>query len=151
MSAERRPGWDSLLLAVLVLALVQITGLAEQAALPTRVQDVLRHPILGSLLPAAGAAAMADVGPRPGDPIGLVLVALSLGLLLLYLVFDLALAEAWRSRAKAVPKDAAEAETEPAAEETAAVDGDDVESTPRRRGRRGGRRRSAAKAETTSD
>lgn len=89
-------------MAVLVLALVQITGLAEQAALPTRVQDVLRHPILGSLLPPGGAAAMGDAGPRPGDPVGLVLVAMSLLLLLLYLVFDLALYDPWRSRAKAV-------------------------------------------------
>lgn len=98
----RRPGFDSLVVAVLVLASVQITGLAEQAALPTRVQDVLRHPILGSLLPPAGVAAMGDAGPRPGDPIGLLLVALSLLLLLLYLVLDLLLAEPWRSRVKAV-------------------------------------------------
>ena len=55
---SKRPGWDSLLLAVLVLALIQITGLAEQAALPTLVQDVLRHPILGALLPPSGIAAM---------------------------------------------------------------------------------------------
>jgi hypothetical protein len=99
---SKRPGWDSLLLALLVLALVQITGLAEQAALPTRVQDVLRHPILGSLLPPGGVTAMGDAGPRPGDPIGLVLVAVSLGLLLLYLAFDLALAGPWRSRIKSV-------------------------------------------------
>ncbi len=99
---NKRPGWDSLLLAVLVIALVQITGLAEQAALPTRVQDVLRHPILGALLPPSGIAAMGDAGPRPGDPIGLLLVALSLGLLLLYLLFDLLLREPWRSRVKAL-------------------------------------------------
>ncbi len=99
---SRRPGWDSLLLALLVIALVQITGLAEQAALPTRVQDVLRHPLLGSLLPPSGIAAMGDAGPRPGDPVGLVLVALSLGLLLLYLLFDLLLQDPWRSRIKAV-------------------------------------------------
>ena len=98
----RRPGWDSLLVAVLVFALLQITGLAEQAALPTRLQDVLRHPILGSLLPPAGIAAMGDADPRPGDPIGLLLFALSLLLLLLYLLFDLLLADPWRSRIKAV-------------------------------------------------
>jgi hypothetical protein len=89
-------------LAVLVLALVQITGLAEQAALPTRVQDVLRHPILGTLLPPSGMAAMGEAGPRPGDPVGLVLVALSLGLLLLYLVVDLLLAGRWQVRVKAL-------------------------------------------------
>ena len=56
------------------------------------------------------------------------------------------------TRPKPTPKAEAKAEEEPAADgETAASDGDDVESTPRRRGRRGGRRRSAAKAETTSD
>ena len=48
------------------------------------------------------------------------------------------------------PKPAPKAEAK-ADDEGAASDGDDVESTPRRRGRRGGRRRSAAKAETTSD
>jgi hypothetical protein len=89
-------------LAVLVLALVQITGLAEQAALPTRVQDVLRHPVLGTLLPPGGMAAMGDVGPRPGDPIGLLLVALSLGLLLLYLLADLLLREPFQVRVKAL-------------------------------------------------
>jgi ribonuclease G len=56
------------------------------------------------------------------------------------------------TRPKPVPKAEAEVEDEPATDaEQAASDGDDVESTPRRRGRRGGRRRSAAKAETTSD
>ena len=80
-TAIRPPGWDALLLAVLLFALLQITGLAEQAALPNRVQDVLRHPLLGNLLPPAGMAALGEVGPRPGDPVGLVLVALTLGLL----------------------------------------------------------------------
>jgi ribonuclease G len=56
------------------------------------------------------------------------------------------------TRPKPTPKAEAKVEDEPAADgEKAASDGDDVESTPRRRGRRGGRRRSAAKAETTSD
>ena len=61
----RPPGWDALLLAVLVFALLQITGLAEQAALPNRVQDVLRHPALGNLLPPTGMAAMGEVSPAP--------------------------------------------------------------------------------------
>jgi hypothetical protein len=56
------------------------------------------------------------------------------------------------TRPKPTPTAEAKVEDEPAADgEKAASDGDDVESTPRRRGRRGGRRRSAAKAETTSD
>src|SRR5262245_55786880 len=74
------PGWDAFLLAALVFAVLQIVGLAEEAALPTRVQDVLRHPILGNLLPPAGEAAMGTPSPRPGDPLGLVLNALTLGL-----------------------------------------------------------------------
>jgi ribonuclease G len=56
------------------------------------------------------------------------------------------------TRPKPAPKAEAKADDESASgDEKAAADGDDVESTPRRRGRRGGRRRSAAKAETTSD
>ncbi|HEX5898806.1 MAG TPA: Rne/Rng family ribonuclease [Solirubrobacteraceae bacterium] len=56
------------------------------------------------------------------------------------------------TRPKPAPKSEEKADDEPApADEKAAADGDDVESTPRRRGRRGGRRRSAANAETTSD
>ena len=94
------PGWDALLLAVLVVALLQITGLAEQAALPNRVQDVLRHPILGNLLPAAGAEAMGEVGPRPGDPVGLLLNALALALLIGYLLADLAFSDPVRTRWK---------------------------------------------------
>lgn len=100
--ARRRhtPGWDVFLLALLVFAVLQIVGLAEQAALPNRLQDVLRHPVLGALLPPAGYTAMGDVGPRPGEPIGLLLNALTLGALLLYALLDLALAEPRRSRWK---------------------------------------------------
>lgn len=83
-------GWDGYLLALLVCAVLMIGGLAEEAALPTRVQDVLRHPILGNLVPAQGVAAMGSPSPRPGDPVGLVLNALSLGLLGGYLLLDLA-------------------------------------------------------------
>lgn len=86
----RRPGWDVLLVALLLFALLQISGLAEAAALPTRVADVLRHPILGALIPAAGMAAFGEVGPRPGDPVGLLLNAVALGALILYALADLA-------------------------------------------------------------
>lgn len=85
-----RPGWDSLLLALLTVAALQINGFAQAAALPQRVDDVLRHPILGALLPPAGYAAMGKLGPVPGDPIGLLLNALALGWLGVYLVVDLA-------------------------------------------------------------
>jgi hypothetical protein len=96
----QQPGGDALLLCILVFAQLQISGLAESAALPTRVADVLRHPILGNILPEAGEAAMGEVGPRPGEPIGLLLIALTLCSTLLYLLADLALAERWRRRAK---------------------------------------------------
>jgi hypothetical protein len=95
-----RPGWDALLLALLVFAHLQVLSLAEQAALPLRLQDVLRHPVLGNILPPAGEAAMGDIGPRPGEPIGLVLNALTLGGLLFYFVVDLAARGAWRQRLK---------------------------------------------------
>ena len=94
------PGWDAFFLAFLLLAHLQVLGLAEAAALPLRVQDVIRHPLLGSLLPPAGMAAMGEIGPRPGDPIGLVLFALALGGLGLYFVADLALSGTARRRAK---------------------------------------------------
>jgi ribonuclease G len=56
------------------------------------------------------------------------------------------------TRPKSAPQAEATADEEPASPDDEAVaDGDDVESTSRRRGRRGGRRRSAAKAEATSD
>lgn len=93
--APRQPGWDALLLGILVIAHLQILSLAEASALPLRLQDVLRHPILGNILPPAGEAAMGDIGPRPGEPIGLLLNALTLGGLLLYLLVDLS---GWRIR-----------------------------------------------------
>ncbi|MEM7534289.1 MAG: hypothetical protein AAF639_19060 [Chloroflexota bacterium] len=80
-------GWDVLLLGILVFAHLQITGFAE-STLPHRLQDVLRHPILGNILPAAGEEAMGSIGPRPGEPLGLVLNAILLGLLLLYALVD---------------------------------------------------------------
>jgi hypothetical protein len=100
LEKQARPGWDVLLLALLVFALLQITGLAEASALPTRVQDVLRHPLLGHLLPQAGMAAFGDVGPRPGDPIGLLLAALAVGSVILYAIVDLALHGRWCIRIK---------------------------------------------------
>jgi hypothetical protein len=84
------PGWDTLVIAGLVIAFIQILSLAESAGLPWRVQDVFRHPILGQILPQAGMEAMGEIGPRPGEPIGLLLNAIGLGLLGLYLIIDLA-------------------------------------------------------------
>lgn len=84
-----RPGWDALLLAVLVIARLRIDSLAEQAVLPFRFQDVLRHPVLGRILSPAGRQAMGEVNPSPGEPVALLLIALTLGLLILYLLVDL--------------------------------------------------------------
>ena len=61
----RRPSWDTLLLAILVFSTLQIISFAE-ATLPFRLQDVLRHPLLGNILPELGETAMGEVGPRPG-------------------------------------------------------------------------------------
>jgi len=94
------PGWDALLLAILVFAHLRILSFAEQVALPLRLQDVLRHPVLGNVLPADGIAAMGEIGPAPGEPIGLLLHALTLGLLLGYVLVDLARRSRWRIRVK---------------------------------------------------
>jgi len=99
-NGSRRPGWDVLLVALLVLALLQIVGLAEAGALPTLVQDVVRHPWLGGWLSPEALAAFGEVGPRPGDPIGLILNATTLALLLLYGLADLAFGGRWRLRIK---------------------------------------------------
>ncbi len=97
-----RPGWDALLLAVLSVALIRIDSLAEAAVLPYLRQDVLNHPWLGRLLPAAGVQAMGERGPWPGEPIGLVLIALALGFVLLYLLVDLTRPGPWHWRLKTV-------------------------------------------------
>ncbi len=95
-----RPGWDVYWVILLTLGVLQVVGLAEQAALPNRLQDVLRHPLLGTLLPAAGYAAMGEVGPRPGEPIGLLLNALALAAMIAYALLDLASSGPSRTRAK---------------------------------------------------
>jgi hypothetical protein len=89
-TSPRLPGWDALLLSILVLAQLRIGSLAEPFALPFLRQDVLRHPLLGKLLPAEGIAAMGERAPWPGEPLALVLIALTLGLTFLYLLIDLA-------------------------------------------------------------
>ncbi|MEZ4658489.1 MAG: glycosyltransferase family 87 protein [Caldilineaceae bacterium] len=96
---ERRPGWDAFLLLLLVFAHLQIWGFAE-STLPYRLQDVLRHPVLGRLISDAGAAAMGEIGPRPGEPVGLMLNALVLALAILYMAADLALPQRWLYRTK---------------------------------------------------
>ncbi len=84
-----RPGWDALLLAVLLLARLRINTLAE-AGLFEHFQNVTGHSLLGRLLSGQAEAAF---GPWFGDPIALLLAALSLASLLIYLVLDLASAD----------------------------------------------------------
>ena len=85
----RQPRPDAILLALLLLTHFQTYSLAEAAALPLRFQDVLRHPLLGRLLPASGYAAMGEIGPRQSDPITLLLFAVGILGLLAYLLVDL--------------------------------------------------------------
>jgi len=52
-SSSTRNPWqrlDALLLVILVVARIRIDTLAEAAVLPTRQEDVARHPWLGRLL-----------------------------------------------------------------------------------------------------
>jgi hypothetical protein len=94
------PGWDAVLLGILVVAQLRIDSLAEAAVLPFLRQDVLRHPLLGRLLPAAGMEAMGERGPWPNDPVGLLLIAITLGLLIAYLLVDMTTNQGWRTRVK---------------------------------------------------
>lgn len=93
------PGWDALWVALLIFTLLMITGFAE-SGLGNRFQDVARHPWLGQLLPAAGVEAMGQIGPRPAEALGLVLFALTLGLLGLYFLVDLAGQGRWQTFGK---------------------------------------------------
>lgn len=93
------PGWDVLLLVLLTLALLMIAGFAE-SGLGGRFADVARHPLLGQLLPEAGVAAMGEIGPRPAEPLGLLLYAITLAFLLAYCLVDLGVYGRWQWRCK---------------------------------------------------
>lgn len=93
------PGWDALWVALLVFTLLMITGFAE-SGLGNRFQDVARHPFLGQLLPAAGVTAMGQIGPRPAEALGLVLFAITLGLVGLYFLVDLTGDGRWQTIGK---------------------------------------------------
>ena len=84
-SPAHRPGWDALLLAVLVIARLRINAFAE-ATLFEHFQNVTTHSLLGRLLSDRAEAAF---GPWFGDPIALLLAALTLGALIVYLIVDL--------------------------------------------------------------
>jgi hypothetical protein len=81
-----RPGWDALLLVVLLLARLRINAFAE-ASLYEHFKNVTTHSLLGRLLSDRAEAAF---GPWFGDPIFLLLAALSLGALIVYLIVDVA-------------------------------------------------------------
>jgi hypothetical protein len=84
-----RPGWDALLLAVLLLSRLRINTLAE-ATLFEHFENVTQHSLLGRLLSDQAENAF---GPWFGDPVALLLVALSLGVFIVYLVADLVAAD----------------------------------------------------------
>lgn len=81
-TAPRR--FDALLLAVLLIARVRIDTLADMV-LPTRHQDVARHPILGHILSPKGMELLAD---WLSDPLALVLISLAFTGLVIYLIVD---------------------------------------------------------------
>lgn len=81
----KHPGWDALLLAVLLFARLRINTLAE-ASLFEHFENVTTHSLLGRLLSDEAEAAF---GPWFGDPIALLLATLSLGALIVYLIVDL--------------------------------------------------------------
>lgn len=99
IKAHTLPGWDTLLLILVTWSLLMITGFAE-SGLGGRFADVARHPILGHVVPAAGVAAMGEIGPRPAEPIGLLLYAGTIAFLLLYALVDLGLRGRWQWRVK---------------------------------------------------
>ena len=80
-----RRSFDVLLLFLLLTARLRINSFAE-AGLYQHFDNVARHPLLGGWLPPAAIQAF---GPWFGDPIFLLLAAVSLLAFLLYAVFDL--------------------------------------------------------------
>lgn len=104
-----RPGWDALLLAVLVVARLQINFFA-QSTLFEHVKNVTTHSILGRLLSDQAEAAF---GPWMGDPVALLLGALSLAALIAYLIVDIAAADAQSVRSANQPLAANESRSTP--------------------------------------
>lgn len=87
----RRPSWDAYLVGILALAHLRILAFGEQVALPLdmRLNDILRHPLLGNILPPTGEQAFGPIGPLPVEPIGLLLHAATIGFVILYFIVDL--------------------------------------------------------------
>ncbi|MCJ7621596.1 MAG: hypothetical protein MUP64_15400, partial [Anaerolineae bacterium] len=91
--------FDVLLLFVLVLARVRIDTLADRLVAQRRVELIKRIPVVGSLL---SEKALGLLQHWMTDPISLLLISITFGLLLLYLFFDLwhGFSEQGRQRAK---------------------------------------------------
>lgn len=101
MRKGRRPGWDVFLLAIVVFAGMQILAFGETAVpQDMRLEDVSRHPLLGNILPELGRANLSGPGPRPAEPLALILQATTLGMLILYGLVDIFLNGHWQLRLK---------------------------------------------------
>ncbi|MCP4198909.1 MAG: DUF2029 domain-containing protein [Proteobacteria bacterium] len=80
-----RRSFDVLLLFLLLIARLRLNSFAE-AGLFEHFQNVAQHPLMGQLLPEGAIAAF---GPWMGDPIFLLLTAISLLAFLVYVIIDL--------------------------------------------------------------
>lgn len=83
--AVKVKSFDVLLLFILVMARVRIDTLADRLVAPRRVELIQSIPILGSLLPQKGLELLHH---WMTDPISLLLISLTFGLLILYIFFD---------------------------------------------------------------
>ena len=81
----RIKSFDVLLLFALVLARVRIDTLADRLVAPRRVELIRRIPLLGSLLSQKGWDLLDH---WMTDPVSLLLITITFGLLLLYVFFD---------------------------------------------------------------
>lgn len=95
----RIKSFDVLLLFLLAIARVRIDTLADRLVAPRRVELIQRIPVLGSLLPQKSLDLLHH---WMTDPISLLLISITFGLLILYIVFDVwpGMREEGRYRAK---------------------------------------------------
>jgi hypothetical protein len=78
--------FDVLLLVILVIARVRIDTLADRLVAPRRVELIQRIPVLGALLPQSSLELLHH---WMTDPLSLLLISITFGLLILYILFDL--------------------------------------------------------------
>jgi hypothetical protein len=95
----RIKSFDVVLLFVLVLARVRIDTLADRLVAQRRIELIQRIPVVGSLLPERSLDLLEH---WMTDPISLLLISITFGLLVLYVFFDLwrGIGERGRHRAK---------------------------------------------------